>query len=245
MPRKLKNPTPLRQVRDALSSIEGRIVSQAMFAKRLGLSASYVNSIEAGAKPMTRELAMRISDMYGASYRSLMPGSKCASFSDTYWESEGQFFDFKPAPELVVGIREHLSCNNFSEINAYAAYDFDRNILRRMQSIFQAALDAKKGSFLQIRMEQAMDDWISEFKLRDALPLGYHIEWAGAPTPTQRPTVSQLPHPYVPVRNRTPGGKPSFMAKHGKPGIEPKQPSKQPSLPQRVPASKTARPRKG
>lgn len=58
MPRPPKHVSALRLIRESLST------TQVMFARRVGVSASYIKSIENGKRPLTREVAVRIIASY-------------------------------------------------------------------------------------------------------------------------------------------------------------------------------------
>lgn len=152
MPRPPKIRTPLRQVRDALSSIEGRVVSQAIFAKRLAISASYVNAIEAGTKPVTSDIATRVFDLYGVFPLSLQGRSKVA-------------FHTLSQP-LEQGIREWLSRSTPGRQNERSMEIFNERTARSLRALMTAAIRRGKGTFLLVRMENAIQEWKEELRLQ-------------------------------------------------------------------------------
>src|SRR4030095_4561992 len=90
--KKTKAPHPLRQLRDVLSKIERRKISQPTFAKMVGVSASYINAIESGARPLPLDIALACHLRGGIDWARLMSSKPrlASSLLFYYYPSRGE-----------------------------------------------------------------------------------------------------------------------------------------------------------
>ena len=153
MPKQPKFKTPLRQVRDALSTVEGHTITQPMFAKRLGVSPAYITAIEVRARPVTQAWAYQIDTLWGVDARSLLAPSATARAS--------------LGKTLEEGMRLWRQKGVFDKMNAARMGVFDDHFIPRLRALMRTAVAKKKAVFLQVRVELAIEEWAEEFGLKN------------------------------------------------------------------------------
>lgn len=145
MPRPLKKRTPLRELRDTLSEIEGRIVTQETMAERLRTSASLINAVEAGNRALSPKLLERVEYTYGV---SLQPGKKPFAYFDPK--------DIKNGIAIWLKMEKTTARECFDNITAL-----------RVEALIEAADETKYGAAVCNELEQAIKEIIADFGIEE------------------------------------------------------------------------------
>ena len=141
MPRERAHPHhPMRDLRDALSVALGERITQAVFAKQLGVSASLINAIESSqARPVSEDMYDRVALRYGV--RLGVPGrsrSVCMAF---------------PELPLQEGLRKWMAQQ--ARVEGGALLAFDLHTANRIRACLLAAHRKNKAAiFLDVLHRQ-------------------------------------------------------------------------------------------
>jgi hypothetical protein len=156
MPRPITFHSELREIRDALSEAEGRLITQEMFAKRLQTSKSYINALEAGSKQMTSKFAYRLLQRFGVicSHPELRPTP------DIGKHETSTPFAPRDRTSLANGIRLFLARPKSDGRSTFKHYT-----MRRLTALVDAAAEKDLGPEVSSDLLEAINGLIREYKL--------------------------------------------------------------------------------
>lgn len=157
MPRPLKHRTELRQLRDSLSILERKTITQALIADRLGVSTGLVNAIEAGTKSMSENLAHRVFLIFGV-WLAPLPLERATEFGiDPIPHTPYSPFDPDGNGDLQKGM--HI----FRKLPGPEALT-----LRRLRALMGAAEETKTLPQVASAINDAITSIVEEFNLRES-----------------------------------------------------------------------------
>jgi transcriptional regulator with XRE-family HTH domain len=146
---------PIRLIRDTLSAVRGQRITQASFAKMLGVSASLINALESkGSRILSEDLRERIAMRFGV---KIGPGRSsppvCLMF---------------PALPLEEGLRQYQEKQALVDTGALHA--FDLHLVPVLRAAMLAAHKNKKAAILLDLFYKRTEQLIHELKIEGSYP---------------------------------------------------------------------------
>jgi transcriptional regulator with XRE-family HTH domain len=145
---------PFRSAREALGAAEGSTLTQTQFAKRLGVSASYIQRIELGQVPPPDDLCRKVGLMTGASLESLK-------------KKRGAALDSSRKPITPDSVRKVGTIRTDDYYRAVGFYAL-KHALLSLESIGFAAASAQRNRLdvLLISFQGWLESALAEFGLK-------------------------------------------------------------------------------
>ncbi len=182
---------PIRQLRDALSEVRGQRITQAMFARMVGVSAALINALESRAsRVLSADLQERIAMRFGV---HLEAGRNARVICVMF-----------PNLPLVEALRRYQDEQPLVEAGALRA--FDEHGIRFLRSALLAAHKKKKAAIfwdlLQARTRQLLKD----------LQVSGSFAEAKKEIAAHRGQFPSELFPAAPAPNAPPAADPEFLA---------------------------------
>ena len=163
---------PIRQIRDAIAEARGRTVTQADFARELGISRSLVNALETKAsRPISDDVKGRILETYGISiapseiisYRG--GDQKRLKETDTVAKRAvtGPVCIAAPELPLAEGLRKHWE--QTAILDAAAMGTFDREEIANIRAALLAAQRVGKAARVYFAVENFTSSLVHDLGL--------------------------------------------------------------------------------
>lgn len=147
-----KNPHPVRQLRDALSALRGHKVTQAAFAKELGISPALINALETKAsRPISEDFKQRIAMRYGV------------GIDEKQRKAFNLSLPHKPLLEAMAELQ-----GRHEAVDLGALVSFEHTILGHIRVMLWAAYKRKKAAICVEVLRRRIHELADEMQLGSA-----------------------------------------------------------------------------